>query len=94
MKDVVFGPARDAVEVERAEARSTIPNRVSFFDARYADQAGAGPTAPFEAGQEGFFGAKTDRRRCRIVQTVRLKNSLQDFVLIFQTENKSDLSLL
>ena len=93
MKDVVFGPARDAVEVERAEARSTVPNRVSFFDARYTDQAGAGPAAPFEAGQEGFFGAKTDCR-CRIVQTVRLKNSLQDFILIFQTENKSDLSLL
>ena len=79
--------------MERAEARSTVPNRVSFFDARYTDQAGAGPTAPFEAGQEGLFGAKTDCR-CRIVQTVRLKNSLQDFVLIFQTENKSDLSLL
>lgn len=60
LKNVIFGPTLDAVEVERTMALVAAPDRIRFLDPGNADEAGRRTRATPEAVQQDFLRSDPD----------------------------------
>ena len=77
LKDIIFGPTLDAVEMERAVARTAAPDRVRFLDAGNANEARRRTRAASKAVKQDLLRPDADGEVIAFVD-VRLKDLLKD----------------